>query len=131
MRGKSQSKLPIVAIAPQCVMYMRLRETVSGKNKKEDRKTDSGKRNQKKIYIVGVGGASEDTDAKKQKKEVIPYRVGDIVKMKKPHPCGSKEWEILRTGADFKLRCKGCQHEVMLPRRTFEKAVRSVSGQRL
>lgn len=107
---------------------MRLRETVSGKNKKEDRKTDSDKRNQKKIYIVGVGGVSEGTDAKKQKKEVIPYRVGDIVKMKKPHPCGSKEWEILRTGADFKLRCKGCQHEVMLPRRTFEKAVRSVSG---
>ncbi|MDE6687243.1 MAG: DUF951 domain-containing protein [Lachnospiraceae bacterium] len=69
--------------------------------------------------------------AKKQKKEVIPYQIGDIVQMKKPHPCGSKEWEILRTGADFKLRCKGCEHEIMIPRRTFEKSVRSVSGQRL
>ena len=50
--------------------------------------------------------------------------------MKKPHPCGSKEWEILRTGADFKLRCKGCEHEIMIPRRTFEKSVRRISGQR-
>lgn len=64
-----------------------------------------------------------------QKKAVIPYQIGDIVQMKKPHPCGSKEWEILRTGVDFKLRCKGCEHEIMLPRRTFEKSVRSVSGQ--
>lgn len=85
---------------------------------------------QKQVYIVGSGIASEDTDAKKQKKAVIPYQIGDIVQMKKPHPCGSKEWEILRTGADFKLRCKGCEHEIMLPRRTFEKSVRSKSGQK-
>ncbi|MDE6712558.1 MAG: DUF951 domain-containing protein [Lachnospiraceae bacterium] len=60
----------------------------------------------------------------------MPYRIGDIVQMKKPHPCGSKEWEILRTGADFKLRCKGCEHEIMISRRTFEKSVRSISRQR-
>lgn len=76
---------------------------------------------------MGINSVPADTDAKKQKKEVIPYRIGDIVQMKKPHPCGSKEWEILRTGADFKLRCKGCEHEIMLSRRTFEKSVRSVS----
>lgn len=98
--------------------------------RKEGIKTDSDKRNQKKIYIAGAGGASESTDAGKRKKAVIPYRVGDTVKMKKPHPCGSKEWEILRTGADFKLRCKGCGHEIMLSRRAFEKAVRSILGQK-
>lgn len=36
------------------------------------------------------------------------YEVGDIVKLKKPHPCGSQEWEILRVGADFRLKCMGC-----------------------
>ena len=43
------------------------------------------------------------------------YEVGDIVKLKKPHPCGSPEWEILRVGADFRLKCTGCGHQVMLP----------------
>ena len=40
------------------------------------------------------------------------YEVGDIVKLKKPHPCGSYEWEILRVGADFRLKCMGCGHMV-------------------
>ena len=38
----------------------------------------------------------------------MEYEVGDIVKLKKPHPCGSQEWEILRVGADFRLKCLGC-----------------------
>ena len=42
------------------------------------------------------------------------YEVGDIVKLKKPHPCGSQEWEILRVGADFRLKCMGCGHMVMV-----------------
>ena len=46
--------------------------------------------------------------------------------MKKAHPCGSKDWEVLRIGADFKLRCCGCGHEVMGPRAKFEKNVRQV-----
>lgn len=46
--------------------------------------------------------------------------------MKKPHPCGSRDWQVLRIGADFKLRCCGCQHEVMGPRAKFEKNVRQV-----
>ena len=49
------------------------------------------------------------------------YEVGDIVKLKKQHPCGSSEWEILRVGADFRLKCLGCGHQVMLARRLVEK----------
>ena len=45
----------------------------------------------------------------------MEYKVGDIVKLKKPHPCGSSEWEILRVGADFRLKCLGCGHQVMIP----------------
>lgn len=44
------------------------------------------------------------------------YNVGDIVKLKKKHPCGSYEWEILRVGADFRLKCLGCDHMIMIPR---------------
>ena len=54
------------------------------------------------------------------------YHLGDIVRMKKPHPCGSSEWEILRTGMDFRLKCQGCGHLVLLPRPKFEKMVRAV-----
>jgi len=49
------------------------------------------------------------------------YQVGDIITLKKPHPCGSKDWEILRVGADFSLKCLGCGHQVMMPRRLVEK----------
>ena len=49
------------------------------------------------------------------------FEIGDIVTLKKPHPCGSKEWEILRVGADFKMRCRGCGHQIMVPRRLVEK----------
>ena len=41
--------------------------------------------------------------------------------MKKPHPCGANEWEILRVGMDFRLKCKGCDHQVMVPRKLVEK----------
>ncbi len=56
----------------------------------------------------------------------MDIRVGDIVEMKKQHPCGSKEWTVLRVGMDFKLRCTGCGHEVMTPRVKAEKAIRKV-----
>lgn len=49
------------------------------------------------------------------------FTVGDIVTMKKPHPCGKNEWKIIRIGADFKLICLGCEHLIMLPRSKFEK----------
>lgn len=56
--------------------------------------------------------------------EKLIYEVGDIVTLKKQHPCGSKEWEILRVGADFRLKCAGCGHQVMLARTIVEKNTR-------
>lgn len=50
--------------------------------------------------------------------------VGDVIKMKKKHPCGSNEWEILRIGADFRLKCMGCEHQLMLPRVKVEKNIK-------
>ena len=49
------------------------------------------------------------------------FEVGDVVTMKKPHPCGNRDWEVLRVGMDFRIRCVKCQHMVMLPRAKFEK----------
>lgn len=54
------------------------------------------------------------------------YEVGDIVKMKKKHPCGSFEWEVLRAGADFRLRCVGCDHQIMISRKIVEKNIRNL-----
>ena len=56
----------------------------------------------------------------------MDIRVGDILTMKKQHPCGEKHWEVLRIGADFKLRCLGCGREVMGSRVKFEKMIRQV-----
>lgn len=52
------------------------------------------------------------------------FAVGDIIRMKKPHPCGTYEWEILRVGADFRLKCTGCGHQIMVPRKLVEKNTR-------
>ena len=57
-------------------------------------------------------------------KKEYTYEVGDVVTMKKPHPCGSKEWEILRVGADFRLKCMGCGHQIMIARRFEEKSLK-------
>lgn len=54
------------------------------------------------------------------------YDVGDIVTLKKGHPCGSKEWEILRVGADFRLKCMGCGHMIMVPRKMVEKNTKNL-----
>lgn len=56
----------------------------------------------------------------------MKIEVGNIVKLKKQHPCGSKEWEVLRVGADFRLKCMGCLHQVMMPRTTVEKNVKEI-----
>lgn len=56
----------------------------------------------------------------------MDIQTGDVLVMKKPHPCGSHEWQVLRTGADFKLKCLGCGHEVFGPRSNFEKRVKQV-----
>ena len=51
----------------------------------------------------------------------IEYSVGDIIETKKPHPCGSTQWEIIRTGADVKIKCVTCGRIVMLSREEVEK----------
>lgn len=55
--------------------------------------------------------------------------IGDILLVKKPHPCGSHEFEVVRKGADFKLTCKGCQKDIWISREKLEKRVRKVNGQ--
>ena len=54
---------------------------------------------------------------------MMEYNVGDKIISKKKHPCGSKEWEIIRVGVDFKLKCLGCNHIIMLQR---EKALKMI-----
>jgi hypothetical protein len=56
----------------------------------------------------------------------MDLHVGEIIKLKKPHPCGSSEWEILRTGMDFRLKCKGCEHQIMISRKLVEKNIKQV-----
>ena len=56
----------------------------------------------------------------------MDLRLHDVLELKKEHPCGEKRWQVLRVGADFKLRCLGCGHEVMQPRRKIEKMIRRI-----
>jgi hypothetical protein len=56
----------------------------------------------------------------------MDVQLKDVLVMKKQHPCGSKEWEVLRTGMDFRLRCLGCGRELMLPRSKAEKNIREI-----
>ena len=56
----------------------------------------------------------------------MDVRVGDVLELKKQHPCGSRQWKVLRVGMDFKLRCLGCGHELMIPRSKAEKAVKKL-----
>ena len=56
----------------------------------------------------------------------MDIRVGDVLTLKKNHPCGSNKWRTLRIGADFKLSCLGCSHEIMAPRKKIEKSIKSV-----
>lgn len=56
----------------------------------------------------------------------MDVRVGDLLNMKKPHPCGSRQWLVLRCGMDFRIRCQGCGREVMVPRVKVEKGIKSI-----
>ena len=56
----------------------------------------------------------------------MDVRVGDILEMKKAHPCGSKRWEVKRIGMDFRLICQGCGLELMIPRGKIEKNIRKI-----
>ncbi len=57
---------------------------------------------------------------------ILKINPGDRVVLKKPHPCGSVEWEVLRAGADVKAQCLGCGRVVMLPRVRFERRVKQL-----
>jgi hypothetical protein len=59
------------------------------------------------------------------------FYLGDIVEMKKVHPCGSKNWEVIRLGADIKIKCCGCDRLVMLDRSKFEKDVKKIIKQNI
>ena len=59
----------------------------------------------------------------------MDFKIGDIVQMKKNHPCGGNEWEILRTGIDFRIKCLKYGHMVMLPRTKFEKGFKKFINQ--
>ena len=56
----------------------------------------------------------------------MDVRLGDVLTLKKKHPCGSDRWEVLRIGADFKLRCLGCGREVMGSRQKYEKQIKKL-----
>ncbi len=56
----------------------------------------------------------------------MQIQIGDTIRLRKKHPCGSFEWEVLRVGADFRLRCSGCGRQVMLPRTQVEKQLRGL-----
>jgi hypothetical protein len=56
---------------------------------------------------------------------ILEVRLGDTVRLRKPHPCGGSDWEVIRLGADIGIRCLGCQHRVLLERSTFEKRVKT------
>jgi len=56
----------------------------------------------------------------------MDVRIGDILTMKKTHPCGSKEFLVLRSGMDFRIRCTGCGREIMVSRAKCEKNIKSI-----
>jgi hypothetical protein len=58
------------------------------------------------------------------KSEPIPFAVGDVVRLKKPHPCGGFDWSVVRLGADIGVKCHTCGRRVLLPRRDLERRMR-------
>ncbi len=58
----------------------------------------------------------------------MDIRVGDLLRMKKPHPCGCTDFSVLRVGMDFKIKCEKCGHVIMLPRRKCERNIKKILG---
>lgn len=54
------------------------------------------------------------------------YTLHDIVQMKKPHPCGENRWKIIRMGMDIRIKCEGCGHSVLVPRKKFESKLKKI-----
>jgi len=55
----------------------------------------------------------------------VDFRIDDVVRLRKPHPCGGFDWTVVRLGADIGLRCTRCSHRIMLPRTDLERGMRS------
>ena len=77
--------------------------------------------------IIFMDSKESSSGVQMKKTPLYHFEVGDVVKLKKQHPCGSSEWEILRVGSDFHLKCKGCGHLVTMPRRLVEKNIRKLT----
>lgn len=60
----------------------------------------------------------------------VSINVGDLVRMRKPHPCGGYEWEVVRIGTDIGITCLTCRRRVMLPRSKFEKQLKAIVGKK-
>lgn len=56
----------------------------------------------------------------------ILYEINDIVEMKKPHPCGKNRWKIIRMGMDIRIKCEGCSHSVLIPRKEFSRKIKKI-----
>ncbi len=61
--------------------------------------------------------------------KIIKIEVGDILELKKPHPCSSKEMRVLRVGSDLRLECVGCGRDMTLPRTKVEKMIKKINGE--
>ena len=59
--------------------------------------------------------------------KIIPIRVGDVLELKKPHPCGEKHFKVMRTGSEVRIVCMGCGRDMVLDRLKLEKAVKTVT----
>lgn len=59
-------------------------------------------------------------------KVLVPYGLGDVLLLKKPHACGSNRWKVIRMGMDIRVKCEQCEHSVLIPRVRFDRLVRKV-----
>lgn len=63
--------------------------------------------------------------------KIVRFAAGDVLSMKKAHPCGTFEFEVMRVGSDVRIKCKGCGRDVTVSREKLEKNIRSVNGEKV
>lgn len=63
--------------------------------------------------------------------KIIRFETGDILRMKKSHPCGGYDFEVLRVGSDVRIKCRECGRDLTLPREKLEKSIRAINGERI
>ena len=57
---------------------------------------------------------------------MIQLNVGDVIRLRKPHPCGNHDWKVMRTGMDFRIQCLKCQHQTWIPRVKLERQIKQI-----